>query len=213
LSADAWLMVRQDTTTPVVSGRPSYGRSQAGAVLRYRLAPSSALGPQGYLRASSALEGALEKDLVVGLSSRLVPRVPLRFAVEARISETSRGTELRPAVIAVTEFPPLGLPHGVRAEAYVQGGYVGGASATAFVDGQGRVERRLMQFGEAEVSAGAGVWGGAQKGAARLDIGPTAAASFRLGESRGRVAADYRFRVAGEAEPRSGPALTLSAGF
>jgi hypothetical protein len=70
-----------------------------------------------------------------------------------------------------------------------------------------------MQFGEAEVSAGAGVWGGAQKGAARLDIGPTAAASFRLGESRGRVAADYRFRVAGEAEPRSGPALTLSAGF
>ena len=58
-----------------------------------------------------------------------------------------------------------------------------------------------------------GAWGGAQDGASRLDIGPSAAVSFRLGEGRGRVAADYRIRVAGEAEPASGPALTLSAGF
>ena len=36
---------------------------------------------------------------------------------------------------------------------------------------------------------------------------------FRVGEARGRLAADYRFRVAGDAEPRSGPALTVSAGF
>ena len=91
--------------------------------------------------------------------------------------------------------------------------YVGGSFATAFVDGQGRVERPLGRFGEAEVSAGAGAWGGAQKGAARLDIGPTAAVTFRLGEARGRLAADYRFRLAGNAEPRSGPALTVSAGF
>jgi len=101
----------------------------------------------------------------------------------------------------------------LRAEAYVQGGYVGGRFATAFVDGQGRVERTVARIGETEVTAGAGAWGGAQKGAARLDIGPSAAVSFRLGEARGRVAADYRVRVAGDAEPRSGPALTLSAGF
>ena len=40
------------------------------------------------------------------------------------------------------------------------------------------------------------------------DVGPTAAVTFRLGDARGRVAADYRFRVAGDAEPSSGPALT-----
>jgi len=102
---------------------------------------------------------------------------------------------------------------GVRGEAYVQAGYVGGRFATAFVDGQARAERRVARLGEAEITAGTGAWGGAQKGAGRLDIGPTAAVSFRLGEARGRVAADYRFRVAGEAEPKSGPALTLSAGF
>ena len=119
--------------------------------------------------------------------------------------------------MAVTEFPPVSLPLGTRGEAYVQGGYVGGRSATAFVDGQARVERPVVRSGEAEVTAGVGAWGGAQKGAARLDIGPTAAVSFRLGPrsfgARGRVAADYRIRVAGDAEPASGPALTLSAGF
>ena len=213
LSADAWLMARQDATSSVVSGRPSYGRSQAGGVVRYRLAPSSPHGPQAYLRASSALQGALEQDLVAGLSARPVPGAPLRFAAEARVTETGMGIELRPAVVAVTEFPPLGLPRGIRVEAYVQGGYVAGRFATAFVDGQGRVERPVARLGETGIAAGAGVWGGAQKGAARLDVGPTAAISFRLGEARGRVAADYRFRLAGDAEPRSGPAVTLSAGF
>src|SRR5690606_21417691 len=107
----------------------------------------------------------------------------------------------------------VGLPLGARGELYLQGGYVGGEFATAFVDGQARIERPLGRLGETELTAGAGAWGGAQKGAARLDIGPSAALTFRLGDGRGRVAADYRFRVVGEAEPASGPALTLSAGF
>lgn len=212
-SADAWLMARQDTTGGIASGRPSYGRSQAGAVLRYRLIPDSARGPQVYLRGSSALAGPLERDFAAGLSARPLPRVPVRVALEARVSQTAQGTELRPAAIAVTELPPVRLPGGLQAEAYVQGGYVGGRFATAFVDGQARVERAVARIGEAEVTAGAGAWGGAQEGAARLDVGPSAAVSFRLGDTRGRVAADYRFRVAGDAEPRSGPALTLSAGF
>jgi hypothetical protein len=57
------------------------------------------------------------------------------------------------------------------------------------------------------------VWGGAQKHAERLDVGPSVAASFRIGEANSRLALDYRFRVAGNAEPMSGPALTFSAGF
>jgi hypothetical protein len=129
------------------------------------------------------------------------------------VTETAGGSELRPALMAATELAPLGLPGGLRADAYLQAGYVAGRFATAFVDGQGRVERPVARIGDAELAVGAGIWGGAQKGAARLDIGPTAALAFRLGEARGRVAADYRFRLAGGAEPSSGPAVTLSAGF
>ena len=213
-SADAWLFLRQDTTTPILSGRPSYGRSQAGAVIRYRLASESVLQPYAYLRGSAALAGAREQEIAAGVSARPLAGVPLRLAVEARIDETARGARLRPAAFAVTEFPPLRLPLSARAEVYAQGGYVGGDYATAFVDGQARVERPFAHIGGTELTAGAGAWGGAQKGAARLDIGPTAAVSFRLGiRSFGRVTADYRFRIAGEAEPSSGPSLTLSAGF
>lgn len=212
-SADGWLLLRDDTTTPILSGRPSYGRSQAGAVVRYSLARSSALRPQAYLRVSSALAGAREQEVAAGISARPLAGVPLRLAVEARVGETARGTRGRPAAFAVTEFPPLRLPHGARAEVYAQGGYFGGAYATAFADGQARVERPLVRRGETELAAGAGMWGGAQRGAARLDIGPAAAVTFRLGQGRGRVAADYRFRLAGDAEPSSGPALTVSAGF
>ena len=212
-SADAWLLLRDDTTSPILSGRPSYGRSQAGAVIRYRLASDSALRPQAYLRASAALAGAREREVAAGVSARPVAGVPLRLFAEVRIGETARGRQVRPAVYAVTEFPALALPLGLRAEAYAQGGYVGGDYATAFVDGQARVGRPLVRRGDAELTAGAGVWGGAQEDAARLDIGPTAAVSFRLAGVSGRVAADYRFRVAGDAAPASGPALTLSAGF
>jgi len=212
-SADSWLLLRRDSITPLLSSRPSYGRSQVGAVIRYSLAAASALRPQAYLRASAALAGAREHELAAGVSVRPLAGLPLRFALETRIGETGRGTRLRPAAFAVTEFARLRLPLGMRGEAYAQGGYVGGGYPTAFVDGQVRVERPLVRSGEIEVSAGAGAWGGAQRGAARLDIGPTAAVSFRLGGARGRVAADYRFRVAGDAEPSSGPALTLSAGF
>jgi hypothetical protein len=212
-AADGWLLLRHDTTSPILSGRPSYGRSQAGAVVRYGLAPLSPLRPLVFLRASTALAGARDQEVAAGFSARPLPVAPLRVVAEVRAGETHRGTRLRFAAYAVTELPPLDLPLRARAEAYLQGGYVGGEFATAFVDAQARVERTIGRLGETELSAGAGVWGGAQDEAARFDAGPSAAIVFRLGEGRGRLAADYRFRIAGEAEPSSGPALTLSAGF
>jgi hypothetical protein len=63
------------------------------------------------------------------------------------------------------------------------------------------------------VGIGAGAWGGAQPGASRLDAGPTL--SWRLPAARAhlRIEAGWRFRLAGEAAPGSGPALTLLADF
>jgi hypothetical protein len=151
--------------------------------------------------------------VALGASARPLPGVPLRLAAEARVSETDRGTEARAAAYAVTELPPVGLPGGFTGEIYAQGGYVGGDFATPFADGQVRITRALAGTGDFRLEAGGGAWGGVQEDAGRLDIGPSAAVSFRIGPARGRVSADYRFRVAGDAQPASGPALTLSAGF
>ena len=211
-SADGWLLLREDSTGSLAPGQPSYGRSQAVAHNRARLS-DGAMKPQAYLRGSAALAGPREEEGAAGLSARPVPALPLRVAAEGRVTATSQGTEVRPAAYAVTELPPAALPLGARGEAYVQAGWVGGHYATAFVDGQARIDRPIARVGATDVSAGAGVWGGAQKGAARLDVGPSARVSFRVGDGQGHVAADYRFRVAGDAQPASGPALTLSAGF
>lgn len=69
-----------------------------------------------------------------------------------------------------------------------------------------------MTVGGATVAAGAGLWTSVQHDrntVSRAEIGPTLRA--RLGHLE--VAADYRLRVAGNAVPGSGPALTIAAYF
>lgn len=215
-SADGWLLLRRGGTVSPAGGfaPATYGASQVGAVARYRLAPQSAHRPALYLRGSAALNGSREREAALGLSARPIAALPVSVAAEARINAQPSGTRVRPAAFAYTEFAPVNLPLAARAEFYAQAGYVGGNFASAFADGQLRVERRLVRLGRGELRAGGGVWGGAQKGATRLDVGPTAVIGMPIGDRAGaRLGVDWRFRVAGNAAPSSGPALTLSAGF
>lgn len=214
-SADSWLLLRRDSgPASLATSGGSYGASQIGAVLRYRLDRTSANKPSLYLRTSAALNGTREQDATFGLSLRPIGNVPVIALAEARVTRNALGTRVRPVAFVVTELPTAKLPLGLRGEAYVQAGYVGGKGASAFVDGQARIDAKLFNLGKAEMRAGGAAWGGAQQGASRLDIGPSASLSFRLEDTVGaRVSADWRFRVGGRAAPSSGPALTLSAGF
>lgn len=214
-SGDGWLMLRRGGGVPALAAiGGSYGASQAGAVLRYRIDRNSPNRPSLYLRGSAALDGSREQEAALGLSARPLARVPLLAMAEGRVTRTPAGTRVRPAAALVTELPTAALPLGLRAEAYGQAGWVGGAGSTAFVDGQLRLERPLVRVAGADLTAGGGLWGGAQKGASRLDAGPSARLTLHPTQaSTLRVAADWRFRVAGKAAPQSGPAITLSAGF
>jgi len=215
-SVDSWILWRQGSN-PALSGgllTPSYGASQAGAVVRYRLAPSSNLRPAVYLRTTAALGRSNEREAALGLQLRPVRGLPVVLAGEGRMTSASGRMFLRPAFLAYTELDPFDLPMGFRGEAYGQAGYVGGRFATAFADGQLRIDQRLAGLGKGDLRLGAGVWGGIQKGSSRLDAGPSLTFGRPLGGSSSvRVAADWRFRVAGKASPGSGPAVTLSAGF
>lgn len=215
-SADAWMLARKQSPASLASSRPLYGGSQVGAVLRYQLAPSSGHRPIAYLRGSSSLGAIRESEVAAGIGARPIPGIPVVIAGEARAFRTSGDTSFRPAAIAYTELPPQQLPFGMRGEAYFQGGYVGGAFKTPFADGQIRIDRPVMsldRLGIGELRVGGGLWGGAQKGANRLDAGPGATASLKLLGKPARVSMDYRFRIAGDADPGSGPALTVAAGF
>ncbi|GAA4051422.1 hypothetical protein GCM10022213_24580 [Parerythrobacter jejuensis] len=142
-----------------------------------------------------------------------MPAVPLAAHAELRVTHAGNDTFVRPSGFVATELPPKALPAGLRAEAYAQAGYVGGRFATGFADGQVRVDRSLAEFDLGELRAGAGAWGGAQKGAERVDIGPTASMQVEIAGMPARVAVDYRMRVAGNAVPGSGVALTVTTGF
>lgn len=216
-SADGWAMLRGggDGALAAGGGAPAtYGASQAGAVLRYRLAPASPHRPVAYLRATAALNGSDEREAALGVSARPLAALPVIAGVEMRAAHRRGGLRLRPAVLLVSELPVIALPAALQAEAYAQAGYVGGRFATAFADGQVRIDRSAGKLGRARLTLGAGAWGGAQKGVARLDVGPAMRLAVPLGPAASaRIGVDWRLRVAGNAAPSSGPALTLSAGF
>ena len=222
-SGDAWLLLRRGSARSngglaAASGFPSYGASQAGGVIRFALAPDSSRAPQAYLRLSRAIGGFDEGEAAAGLSARPFAGVPLRLLGEARVQRGSGGTRVRPTVSLVSELPPVRLPLGVVGEAYAQVGYAGAPigskrGATPFFDVQAVADRKLASAGPAELRLGAGAWSGGQKGAARLDLGPRASLRLATGPANSRLALDWRFRVAGDARPGSGPTLTFAAGF
>jgi hypothetical protein len=86
------------------------------------------------------------------------------------------------------------------------GGVVGFNDPAWFVDGRRPSPARCG----ASLSAGFGVWGGAQPGLSRLDAGPRLSCA-----SAARCAStlDYRQQAARQAAPGSGPVLTLAGDF
>ena len=218
-SADAWLLLRKGGNTQRLAGvnPASYGSDQAGAVVRYALAPKSRFDPQVYARASKALVDGGEAEVAGGASVSLARSFPLRVHGELRVTDrpgaTGNETEVRPAAFVVTGLPRQKVALGLEAESYVQAGYVGGDFETGFVDGKATLEAPVIQGKKARVAIGGGVWGGAQRDASRLDVGPTASAILSTGRASVRASIDYRIRVAGDALPRDGVALTLAASF
>ncbi len=215
-SGDGWVLLRRNPAGLITPGPlpGTYGASQVGAVIRYRLDTTSANRPSAYVRAAAALGTARQEEAVLGLSARPLRSIPLVAMAEARASRSGSAIRVRPAVALVTELPPQALPFGFTGEAYAQGGYIGGRGATAFVDGLVRAERPMLAVGGFSLKAGGGAWAAGQRGASRVDVGPVASVAVRLTHTASaRIEADWRFRVRGRAKPDSGPALTISAGF
>lgn len=220
-SFDAFSFHRAGSGSEAVSaGRVAiYGASQSGARLQYRFAPGSRRDPRAFVRAYQAHVSGGESELAAGLSVRPVPSMPLRAYGEVRLTDTALfGRTVRPAAYAVTEIAPVSLPLDVALELYGGAGYVGGTASTLFADGQAVGMREVASFRalgdrSLRISVGGGAWGGVQRDAGRLDIGPTMRVDFDLGKIPARVSVDWRERVAGEAEPGSGVAATLSTQF
>ncbi len=206
-SASAWLLARPGGQSSAARLIPRYGASQVGALVEYRLGGDAA--PRAYVRASRALEGSGEAEVAAGVRLAIAD-LPIALHAERRFAVNEAGRNAV-ALFASGGFA-AGDPSRFSVEAYGQAGIVGLRRRTPFADASIVAQRRIVERGPLSVSAGAGSWSGAQPGASRLDIGPRIEADFDDG-LRARVALDWRERVAGDAHPDSGPALTLSLSF
>lgn len=205
-SADLWLVARGGSRRHTGFGGGELGGAQAGARLAYALDRARRLAV--FARIDTPLAGR-GREAAVGLDWQPT-RLPLRIVVEERVSLD--GGKAAPAAGLVGGFGPV-LRHGLRVEGYGQAGIIARHDVEGFADGAVRVTRPIGRLAGIAFDLGAGTWGGAQRGAARLDLGPSLGAAVPLDGHTIRVALDWRARVAGHAHPGTGPALTIGASF
>lgn len=225
-AVDSWAFLRGGSFTPLgqqnIGGQAQYGGSQAGAIARY-YPWSGRSAPSLFLRTTRALSGPAQSEIALGALFRPAKAIPLQLAVEQRIALDSGGTN-KPAAYIVSDIAPRTLPGKIRANIYAQAGIVGITDSAYFFDLQMTLEKPLLQKGRREVIVGAGLWSGGQGSVAggenagiatvnRVDIGPRIAARLPIAGQQTQFALDWRQRVAGNADPGSGPALTVSTRF
>lgn len=201
LSLSSWAMMRNEAGPDSLAGRGMLGGSEAGARAIWRLTPKLAAS----LRASAPLNSQRGVEAAIGLRYQPLADWPVAFTLERRHGFRDYGRNAF-ALFAEGGVYDRPMPWQSALDGYFQAGVVDFNNPDWFVDGQLAVARPVWR----SLSAGVGLWGGAQPGLSRLDAGPRL--SLRVG-TRMRAHADYRVNLAGNATPGSGPVLTLAGDF
>ena len=184
------------------------GGSQIGIRLAAKL-PHLSVGVYG--RVSGPIEGR-GKEAALGLSLRPAKRIPVEVLIERRIAIDHQGRNSF-ALLAAGGIDDRKIGAIALLSGYGQIGVVGVKASDKFADGAIRLERELKSTRRVQIRVGAGLWGAAQPNVARLDAGPSVALIQKIGSGRMRISAEYRWRIAGQAEPGSGPTVTVGFGF
>ncbi|WP_242185608.1 hypothetical protein [Sphingomonas sp. CARO-RG-8B-R24-01] len=206
-SGSAWLVGRAGIAPAGAPVGGELGGSQAGIRL------VRTLDRRGRLALAARLTtplGAGLREAALGLEWQPT-RLPLRLVVQRRF--TIGGGRGGPEAGLVGGFGPLRIGRGLLAEGYGQAGVIQRAIAEPYADAAARLTRTAGRVADAPIDLGVGVWGGAQRGVERFDIGPTMAIHVPVATHAVRLTLDWRERIGGRAKPGSGPALTLGTDF
>nr|WP_233151015.1 hypothetical protein [Sphingomonas sp. BT553] len=205
LAGSIWGIARNGRGGALPGGQ--LGGSQAGFRLTYALGEARQVALAA--RVSSPLRGR-GREMALGIDWQPMA-LPLHVIAEQRIALD--GGKGGPALMVIGGVDPVPVAFGFRLEAYGQAGAIARDRIEPFVDGAARLTRAVATIGRARVDLGVGGWGGAQRGAARLDVGPSIALAVPVAERTVRMTLDWRQRIAGDARPGSGPALTIGSDF
>ena len=202
LQLTAWALLRGSPGPGALATGGTLGGSQVGSRLTYNFTPSLSAS----LRSSGSVGGVRYAEAAAGIRWKPLANVPVALTFERRQALNRWGGRSAFALFAeggIYQSPVFGIGN---LDLYAQGGVVGLKSRDYFFDGGATITRPVWK----NLSAGLGVWGGVQPGLYRVDAGPRLTMNVRRGI---RLHADYRQRLAGEATPSSGPALTIAGDF
>ncbi|WP_415642377.1 hypothetical protein [Sphingomonas antarctica] len=201
LTGSAWELVNG---TGGAVGVPSLGGSQLGA----RLFLQGADAPVGLTARISRALGAPDVEVSAGYA--------LRGRGLGLLVERRQRLDAQDGAFVVTAYGgayDVRLPAGMRFDGFAQAGVAGVHSRRWFGDAQARVTRRGEIYPGISLGAGGGAWASAQDDTRRVEAGPLVEMRLRAGTTGMRIAGEYRFRLTGNARPRSGPAVTIGLDF
>ena len=210
-SGDAYVLFRDAGVIPGAAASPVLGSGQSGSSIAFTPDPLANRPVAAIARIFAAhgrdnrIDGATAQA-AIGIRWQL--RSGISVAVERLIPIgrfTSADWNLR---IAAGGERRLGL---VYFEAYGEGGARG--NGDVYAGGQVRAEVPVGTLLGLKLGAGPGIWSSIQTGpttVSRVDLGVGVAGRL---PARAAVNVDWRWRVAGNAAPVSGPAVTVSMAF
>ncbi|MCW2362634.1 MULTISPECIES: hypothetical protein [Sphingobium] len=215
LSGQAWLFWRPDAGGSRAFA-PLLGGSQMGVRLDYRVSSNEMGVFSLYGRASRAIERPFAEEGAFGLAWRpagLPAALPVSLMVERR-QRLGTGGRNGFALLAAGGLNTTEIQPRVEADGYAQAGFVGLPGSDGFADGKAALSYRLFPPGRGlALAVGGALSGSVQPGARRLDIGPQLRARLPWARPGLSLSAEWRFRIAGNARPASGPAITLATDF
>lgn len=216
----AYSLSREGTSDPLAAS-PVLGGGQAGVTVAYTFDPLARRPISALARVTSAAapDGTLDPETAeaaLGLRWQPFPRVPMALDVERRFALGAFARNAWAARISGGSSGRAQLgPVPLLWDSYGEAGIVGEKRTGLYAGGQARGGVPLVGLGNLSLDAGAGIWAAVQRSDAvttgRLDVGP----SLRMGMAPWPFSAqiDYRVKAAGDAEPGTGLALTLSGNF
>ena len=198
----------------------TYGGSQWFARAQYRFGGEGVVGRSNvYVRASGPMDGGGQAEVALGGAMQPLAGLPITLHAERRFRPHAPDAS---AAFISGGLSDVALPRGAALNAYAQGGGIwpDRGAGTAFFDGQAAVTAPLHRSAHGQsvhwrADAGVLAAAGGQSGpdaTARLDLGPVVTVKAGKG-AQVEAQLGWRFRVAGDAAPAHGPAVTLSVGF
>lgn len=212
-SGSAYVLARESGGGGLAAA-PVLGGGQSGAQLGYTLDPLSRRPTSLVTRVTAPNEDNRHAvQAAFGLSWRPVQAASVTIERLVALGREARHAWTLRLAGGVGTTRPEGAQSWNDLSVYVETGIVGANRQDLYAAGQARAGRAVAVSRNMEASAGIGAWASIQRDmrtVGRVEVGSTVRVRADVRPAPIELSVDYRFRIAGNAVPDTGPAATLS---